>query len=222
MDKSVHLLGSRRIRCAFFGSFYRGQAVLRELVTMKNRGSIDLVGICSDDPSQSFVSPMKRVWQYPHQRFEEELVADEAAQAGMSVFQGKVKTTEFYSIFENEWCPDICFMATFGQKIDARLFSFPRLGFFNLHPSFDDAWPSYPGGNPFSEMIRDGKSYCVISMHLVDEGFDTGKLISRSPRIIIPKNASIIDLHKLTAVYAGFLVRNYCEHLLRLPETINS
>ena len=202
------------MRVALFGSFYRGFFVLRELAELQKKGRISLVGVATDDPDCSFVSPGKRVWQYPHSAFERGLVSAEAQTLGHLAYTGRVKTAEFYKKFEEEWRPDICFMATFGQKINQRLFSFPKSGFFNFHPSFDDCWPSYPGGNPFAEMLQDHKPYCVISMHRVDANFDTGELISRSPRLYFPHGVTVTDLHKLTSPDAARLVREYLDSIV--------
>ena len=42
------------------------------------------------------------------------------------------------------------------ERIDAQLRSFPRFGFYNLHPCIDDGWPSgYAGPNPFQALLDD-------------------------------------------------------------------
>lgn len=191
-----------------FGSFYRGLHVLQTLLQGELSNRITVVGVATDDPSQVFVSPHKRVWQYPHTQEEEVMVRRCAEDAGIEVYQGRVKSAEFYEIYENRWRPDLCIMATFGQRIDSRLHQFPRLGFYNLHPCcIDDTWPSrYVGGNPFDALRRDGHHQAVIALHHVDDGFDTGALVTYSEPIDMPAHASVIDLHRLTAPVAAALV----------------
>ena len=58
-----------------------------------------------------------------------------AAEHGLPVFTGHVKTPEFFEIFLDNWQPQLCLMATFGKKIPTALFNYPRLGFFNFHHS---------------------------------------------------------------------------------------
>lgn len=198
----------KRLRLALFGSFYRGYYVLYKLLNGELKDIVEVVGVASDDPTQSFVSPTKRVWQYPHTMEEETLVSDLARSAGLEVFLGRVKTDEFYAIHEQSWRPDLCISATFGQLFNERIFAYPELGFFNLHPSFDDTWPSYPGGNPFAGMISDEKPYCVITMHRVNEKFDEGELVARTRRIAIPNGATVTDMHKITSPIAADLVRD--------------
>lgn len=195
-----------KIRVAVFGSFYRGYYVLSELLSGAVGSMLEIVGVATDDPQQKFVSPQKRVWQYPHTVAERDMVKKLAQRAGIDVYCGRVKTTEFYTLMEEKWRPDICIMATFGQRIDARLYEYPSLGFYNLHPCIDDAWPSrYAGSNPFQALLDDKREYIVIAMHRVDGNFDTGELIAYSEKIFLPDHVGVIDLHKITASTAGKL-----------------
>lgn len=203
------------LRVAVFGSFYRGYHVLHELLSGDLADRVEVVGVATDDPDQAFVSPGKRVWQYPHAAAERKMVARMAEEHGIAVWTGRVKTPDFYRVFEEQWRPDVVVMATFGQKIDARLYEFPRLGFFNLHPCKDDGWPShYVGGNPFQRLLDDQSGYCVIALHQVDDGFDTGKLVAFSERIALPPSAGVVDLHKLTAPVAARLAVREIARLL--------
>jgi methionyl-tRNA formyltransferase len=193
-----------KVRVAVFGSFYRGYYVLSELLDPALQTSVDIVGVATDDPTHSYVSPQKRVWQYPHTQAEREMVEKLACQAGLDVYKGPVKNPDFYERFEQDWKPDLCIMATFGQRINDRLYRQPRLGFYNLHPCIDDGWPSrYAGSNPFQALLDDGRSYAVIALHRVDDGFDTGELMAYSEKIPLPAHASVTDLHKITSPIAG-------------------
>lgn len=212
MDKPKQ---ASRVRVAVFGSFYRGLHVLQALLQGPLSDRVQVVGVATDDPTQPFVSPHKRVWQYPHERQEELMVRQCAEKAGIEVYQGRVKTPEFYALYEQSWQPELCIMATFGQRIDHRLHQYPRLGFFNLHPCLDDGWPSkYVGGNPFDALVRDGHRQAVLALHHVDDGFDTGALVAYSERIDLPEQASVVDLHRLTAPVAAALVTRELSPLL--------
>lgn len=204
-----------KVRLAVFGSFYRGREVLREALQGRLAPLVKVVGVATDAPDQSYVSPHKRVWQYPHEPWEERMVTELAEAAGIEVHDGRVKTEEFYALFSQRWRPDLCIMATFGQLIDARLFDYPRLGFYNLHPCLDDAWPSrYRGGNPFAALMAEGRTYGVIALHRVDANFDTGELISYSPHFPLHPNASVVELHKLTAPVAADLAATELERII--------
>jgi methionyl-tRNA formyltransferase len=189
-----------KIKIALFGSFYRGYYVLDELLCGPLSDHFKVVGVASDDPSASFTSSQIRVWQYPHTPAEETMVEGRARALNLPFYNGRVKTDDFYSIYEKQWAPDICISATFGQRIDERLFSFPKLGFFNIHPCVDDGWPSkYAGPNPFKTLMDDGHDHAKAALHRVDDGFDTGELIAMSPRIAIPAYATVTDMHKISS-----------------------
>lgn len=202
-------MASALTRIAVFGSFHRGYQVLSELLCGPLSQQVQVVGVATDDAGAEFISRERRVWSYPH-TLEEEVMVERLAQSrGLSVYKGKVKSEEFYRMYEDVWRPDVCVAATFGQRIDARLFGRPRLGFYNLHPCIDDGWPShYAGPNPFQALLDNGADHAMIALHEVDDGFDTGRLLALSEKIYVPPGATVVDLHKLTSsVAANFFAR---------------
>lgn len=204
-----------KLRIALFGSYYRGFHVLNEILHGPLRDNLQLVGVATDRPDATFISRHKRVWQYPHTEIEASMVEDLAERHNVPVYTGRVKTPEFYEMFEHIWRPDYCIMATFGQRIDQRLFKYPAAGFFNLHPSDNATWPSrYAGGNPFKQLIQDGATSCVLTLHRVDAGFDTGERIAVSDPIYIPPGALVTDMHKASSPMAAALVRAHLKRVL--------
>jgi len=199
---------AKRARVAVFGSFYRGYYVLDELLHGPLRELFTVVGVATDDVTQPFISRELRVWQYPHRPWEETMVERHAQAHGVSVYNGRIKHDTFYQLFEQEWTPDLCVSATFGQRIDARLFNFPKHGFFNILPCTDDFWPSkYAGPNPFQALMDDEQDHTKAALHRVDEGFDTGELIAMSERVAMPPDATVVDMYKITSpVIARFAV----------------
>lgn len=205
----------RKVRVVVFGSFYRGYFVLRELLSGPIGEKVVVVGVATDDATQAYVSPHKRMWQYPHTPAEEQMVRVQAEAAGIEVYQERVKTAAFYDLIENKWKPDLCIMATFGQRIDERLFRWPKLGFYNLHPCIDDHWPSaYSGPNPFQALLDDQMDYTRVAMHRVDQDFDTGELIAYSEKLFIPRHVGVIDLHKMTSPVAARLAATEIEKII--------
>lgn len=69
---------------------------------------------------------------------------------------------------------DFLIIATFGKKIPAKIFNKPKICTLNIHPSI---LPSLRGGYPtyvqafFSSQIKG------VTIHKMDEGFDTGKIL---------------------------------------------
>lgn len=195
------------VRIAVFGSFHRGFHVLDALLKGPFGPCAKVVGVATDDVGASFISRERRVWSYPHSPDDESMVERLAAAHGLTAFKGRVKSDDFYRIYEEQWRPDLCIAATFGQRFDARLWRYPRLGFFNLHPCVDDGWPSaFAGPNPFQALLDAGLDHAVIALHEVDDGFDTGKLVALSEPIAFPRAASVVDLHACTSPAAARLM----------------
>lgn len=198
-----------------FGSFYRGYCLLDALLAGPHRHRFQVVGVGTDDVTQPFVSPERRVWRYPHQPWEATMVEDLASRHGLPVHKARVRAPAFRALFGEQWRPDLCLSATFGQRFDAALFQYPRLGFFNLHPCIEGPWPSpYAGPNPFQALIDAGHDHCRVALHRVEEGVDSGELMAMSPRIPMPPGASVTDMHKLSApVCAHFCLDAVLAHL---------
>ena len=196
---------NEKFKVVMFGSFYRGFYLLNELLHGDIKEQVTVVGVASDNPAATYISADKRVWQYPHTQFEKIMVPELAKEHGIDTFLERVNEQAFYDVID-KWAPDICVMATFGQRIKPRLINTPPLGFYNMHPCIDDGWPSaYVGGNPFEALMRDGKRFATIAFHAVDEGFDTGALIRMSGKIALPKETTVTDMHKITSYAAAQL-----------------
>ena len=199
-------MSRRKCRIALFGSFYRGFYLLNELLLGRLSEQVTVVGVATDDPDGTFVSAERRVWQYPHTVYEKQMVVELAREHALEPYIGKVNSSEFHEIFESVWKPDLCVMGTFGQRIGKRLIDTPALGFYNLHPCIDDAWPSkYIGGNPFDALMQDGQRYSCVVFHGIDEGFDTGPFVARTDRIALPSQTTVTDMHKISAFAAAQL-----------------
>jgi methionyl-tRNA formyltransferase len=195
----------RKVRVAVFGSFLGGRALIQALRTEPISRLVSLVGIATDDPRQPFTHPNVRLWKYPHTREDELIVRMLAEREGVPLWTGKVIGPDFLLMFSESWAPDLCLMATFGQKIPKSIFSLPPLGFYNFHHS-DSSWPSYAGPDPIAAMLRDGKTTVYLTMHEVSELLDGGRFVARSDPMPLPQGINAIELHRTTwPKVAGFL-----------------
>lgn len=219
-----------KTRVVVFGSFYRGYHILKNLLSDKElMKRIEIVGVATDDPHQSYVSPQKRVWQYPHTEQEEQMVEKLAEKHGIPVFKGKVKSKEFYDIIENDWKPDIAYMGTFGQLLNNRIIDASANGIYNCHPSDGENWPSCVGPDPFEQIFESGKRFCGITLHQTNDKFDDGELTCFSERIPVPYEfmedqemhigERVIHMHRLTSPHAGQLVNAHLRSQLDMPLT---
>lgn len=207
----------RRARVAVFGSFMGGFHVLNELLFGGLADRVTVVGVATDDPTQPFTNAKVRLWKYPHTLEDELLVRKSAAAHDLPLFTGNVKSSEFFATLESEWQPDLCLMATFGQKIPNRIIELPRFGFFNFHHS-GPTWPSFPGPDPIADMQRDGREDLVLTMHRVTDVIDGGEFVARSHRVAIPEGVNAVEMHRITWPQMGGFIRRIVEQVLDAAE----
>ena len=90
-------------------------------------------------------------------------------------FEKSPKEEKFIQAFK-ESKPDIAVVCAFDHKLPKELLEIPPLGFINCHPSL---LPDYRGGNPFFHVIANDEKRTGVTIHYMDEGFDTGDIISQ-------------------------------------------
>ena len=73
---------------------------------------------------------------------------------------------------------DVAVVCSFNYKIPRVLLDSTKDGFINVHPSM---LPKYRGGNPYSRVIMNGETETGVTIHFMDEGFDTGDIIAQKP-----------------------------------------
>lgn len=69
---------------------------------------------------------------------------------------------------------DIAVVCSFNYRVPKVLLESVKDGFINVHPSF---LPEYRGPNPYSAVIRNKESHTGVTLHFMDEDFDTGDII---------------------------------------------
>ena len=73
---------------------------------------------------------------------------------------------------------DVAVVCSFNYKIPRVLLDSTKDGFINVHPSM---LPKYRGGNPYSRVIMNGETETGVTIHFMDEGYDTGDIIAQKP-----------------------------------------
>jgi len=71
---------------------------------------------------------------------------------------------------------DVAVVCSFNYKIPKILLNAVKDGFINVHPSM---LPKYRGGNPYSRVIMNGETETGVTIHFMDEDFDTGDIIAQ-------------------------------------------
>ena len=108
--------------------------------------------------------------------------------------QGGVPTTVFSrKNFEAdllEWLrkvqPDVVLVKTFPFKIPASALQIPQYGFINFHYA---PLPEYRGSNPLFWMIKKGITAGGVTIHRMNEQFDTGPILLQQP-VQFPANST--------------------------------
>ncbi len=105
------------------------------------------------------------------------LMVNTAESLGLEVIQYNVSLNEkeFLEKIKN-LNADLGVVASYNKKLPKELLQQTKDGFINLHPS---KLPDYRGANPYSHVIINGEEESAITLHFMDENFDTGDLISQ-------------------------------------------
>ncbi len=72
--------------------------------------------------------------------------------------------------------PDIIVVVAYGKILPAAVINYPRYGCINLHVSL---LPKYRGAAPMQRAIMDGERETGVTVMQMDEGLDTGDIISQ-------------------------------------------
>jgi phosphoribosylglycinamide formyltransferase-1 len=112
--------------------------------------------------------------------------------------------------------PDLVVLAGFMKVLPASFVKHFQGRMVNLHPSL---LPEFPGAHAVRDALAAGASVTGTTIHLVDEGVDTGKIL-RQTQLAIPQGISELDLHEqikeLEREQLVTLVRDLAEGTLSL------
>ena len=152
----------------------------------------DVVGIVTqpDSPAgrgrQLVASPVKEV----------------ALAEGIPVFQPKsLRKTEAVEYIRS-WAPDLMVVAAFGQIFRKPVLDIPRCGILNVHASL---LPRWRGASPIQGSLLAGDSVTGITIMKIDEGMDTGPVLSSRQTEIHP-NETAGELENRLAVLGAELL----------------
>ena len=90
----------------------------------------------------------------------------------------------------------------FGYLIPAAVYDLPVKGFFNIHPG---PLPAYRGVDPVFWQIVNREEQAGVSIHKLDDGYDTGPLVLTQMIKILPTDSYGILNSKLAALAAGMV-----------------
>jgi methionyl-tRNA formyltransferase len=130
-------------------------------------------------------------------------VKELAVREGLRVFQPqKVRLPEAVEEVRSME-PDVIVVAAFGQILPKSLLDIPKFGCINVHASL---LPEYRGAAPIQQAILDGKEETGVTIMRMDEGLDTGDMISKRTVPISGEDTGGSLTEKLSKAGAELLV----------------
>ena len=109
--------------------------------------------------------------------------------------------------------PDLICVACFSLYIPPAILTIPRLGVLNVHPSL---LPDNRGPEPLFWTFRLGHSRTGVTIHLMDEGLDSGDIVEQE-EIEVPEGISYAELEEEAAALGGELLVRAVQEISRGP-----
>lgn len=104
---------------------------------------------------------------------------------------------------------DIAVVCSFNYKVPKILLESVKDGFINVHPSL---LPKYRGANPYSSVIIDGETETGVTLHFMDENFDTGDIIVQKKIAIGEKETMGTIFNKTNLLAFNMLLETLCAY----------
>ncbi|UCB44044.1 MAG: methionyl-tRNA formyltransferase [Dehalococcoidales bacterium] len=99
--------------------------------------------------------------------------------------------------------PDVIVVAAYAQKLPKAVLDIPVFGCVNIHPSL---LPKHRGISPVPTAILSGDSFTGVSVMLMDEGWDTGPVLSRAQVPVSARDTTGSLMEKLSLIGAQLLL----------------
>ena len=77
----------------------------------------------------------------------------------------------------------------------------------NVHPSL---LPAFPGAHPIEDALAAGVETTGVTVHVVDEGLDTGPVLRQEPLPVEPRETLVARIHAVEHRLLPEVVRELC------------
>ena len=98
-----------------------------------------------------------------------------AIDAGIPVYTPKTLRDGEFDVILREVAPELIVVVAYGKILPKEVINFPKYGCINAHVSL---LPKYRGAAPMQRAIMDGESETGVTIMYMDEGLDTGDIIT--------------------------------------------
>jgi methionyl-tRNA formyltransferase len=106
--------------------------------------------------------------------------------------------------------PDLIVVAAYGQILPASILTLPRFGCLNVHTSL---LPKYRGAAPIQWAILNGDTETGVTIMKMDEGLDTGAIITQAATPIHPEDNAETLHDRLARIGAELLLRTLPDYV---------
>ena len=130
-------------------------------------------------------------------------VKELALAEGISVFQPKSLRNSEAIDHIRVWAPDVIVVAAFGQILRRPVLDIPRFGILNVHASL---LPRWRGASPIQGALLAGDKITGITIMKIDEGMDTGPILSMRQTEILPDETGGELENRLAVLGAELLI----------------
>lgn len=126
-----------------------------------------------------------------------------ALEKGIKVFQPEKVKEESFQEKLRELRPHLIVVVAFGQILPKSILDLPDYGCINVHASL---LPKYRGAAPIAWAILNGEKATGVTIMKMDEGMDTGDILSQSEVLIEREETAETLEKKLSLLGANLLV----------------
>ena len=131
-------------------------------------------------------------------------VAQRAAEAGLEILKPAKASEPDLRDRLAELAPDCCPVVAYGALVPRPLLDLPPRGWVNLHFSLLPAWR---GAAPVQHAVLHGDQVTGATVFTLEEGLDTGPVLSVMTEAVRPRDTSGDLLDRLSVAGGGLLVR---------------
>jgi len=179
---------------AFFGTPRFAEIVLEELIA---QGLIPSVMICNPDRP---VGRKKIITPPPTKLL--------AQKHNIKVYQPEKLEIGNWKLEIGE--TDFAVVAAYGKIIPKEILNTPKFGTLGIHPSL---LPKHRGASPIQTAILDGDEETGVSIFLVDEKVDHGKVITQNTTSILVNDTYLLLEEKLAKLGAELLIKTLPDYI---------
>jgi methionyl-tRNA formyltransferase len=134
-----------------------------------------------------------------------------AQELGLVVIQpAKLRNPEAWEKL-NEWAPDLLVVAAYGQILRQNVLDLPKYGCINVHASL---LPRWRGASPIQAAIAAGDHETGVTIMKMDDGIDTGDILSQQKTIINPDDTAITLEKRLAGIGSELLIQTLPSYFL--------